>query len=321
MVSELQAEINTLRSRVSGIRSYQDFLDARLNNNAGFGGYESELISRADGRSNVSEDDVTTARDAVDGPFASLSDLAGDPDQETGVFALTDYDQYRQYLIDNGVAAIDADKHNQTIQALFGSGDVFLDAALEFDNFDELESWLIDNGWTATEAQEFVDKLKNEFDSYADFLNRLNSDIETIEELLNELDHAASDPSGGPRVERRGSRLFLIGSQIRMVELGEDAISNPEPNGDVDWSIDTPSQSTPISEPFFVTASGTAPDGGSFETAVSLVVNGEVAEVKTVQVSDGEVTVQFERDFSLPGEYQIKVGNSSAITVTVELEV
>lgn len=321
MVSEIQSEVNTLRTRVSGIRSYQDFLEARLNNSDTFDDYETELITRADGRPNVDEADATAARDIIDGPFNSLSDHAGDPSQETGVFGLSDYDAYRQYLINNGVAEIDADEHNQTIQRLFTSGDVFLEAARGFTTYDELEQWLVDNGWTAVAATEFVDKLRDRFGSYSDFLDRITSDIETIKDLLNALDHAAGGPGGGPRVERRGNQLYLLGAEIHMEQLDADAISNPEAAGELSWTIDSAPLSTPVGEPFAIAASGSDSNGASFETSVSLVINGEVADVKTVEASDGAATVRFERTFSSPGEYDVVVGDSGSFTITAELEV
>ena len=321
MVSQLQNDINALRSRVSGIRRYQGFLDTLLSNNDGFSKYEADLKSRADGRSVISDEQVSDARDTVDTAFASFSDFAGDPSQDTGVFGLSDYDAYRGYLTTNGVAQIDADQHIQVIQELFTPGDVFLDASLDFSSFDELEQWLVDNGWTAEEAAEFVQKLADKYGSYADYLNALQNDVNTIEELLNEINHSSGGPGGGPRVERRDGDLYLFGEEIRLQQLQADSITTPGPSGDLSWSLDTQSKAVDIDTPVFINATASTGASGDFGASVSLVINGEVADRSVVQVSNGSATVSFEVTFDSPGEYDVVIGNSSPITLTVELAV
>lgn len=317
MISELQDDINTLRSRVSGIREYQNFLETRVNNNDGFDTYESKLKSRADGRPNVDESDVETARDVVEPEFADFDAFAGDPGKNTGVFGLNDYDGYRSYLTNNGVSGSngDADDHNKTIKALFTSGDVFIEKSKDFNDFDSLETWLENNGWTAEEAKEFVDKLRDKYSSYSDYLNALNNKVDTIEDLLNQFDHAEGDPSGGPRVERRGDELHLFGNNIRMFQLGSDAVTSP--GGEVNWTMQTASQDVAINQPVPVEATGST-SASIDETLVTLVINGTVVDRKTVSVSGSSTSVQFNPTFESPGEREVRIGDSGTITLTAK---
>lgn len=319
MVSEIQDDLNEIRSRVSGIDRYQDFLETIRNGNDDFATYETNLESRASDRPDVSTDEVEEARNIVSSAFADFGSFAGDPNNNTGVFGLSDFDGYRTYLTNNGVAAIDADVHLQAIQPLFQPGDTFIDAALDFNGFDELETWLKNNGWTAAEAEDFVDRLKDQFSSYTDFLNRLN-ELGSIDELLNDFDHGSGDPGGGPRVERRDGVLYLYGTEIRMRELSADAINDPEPPDGVSWTMDTSSKTVDIGDTVLLEATGSsATTGKSFEVNATLSIEERVRDKQIVTVRNGSTSARFEYTFDEPGEFKIQINDATAIIITVKL--
>ena len=318
MVSELQNQINALRSRVSGIIGYQDFLEQSSVDS--FNSYESELKTKAGNYNSVGESDVAKATQTARDTFASFSDFTGDASNDTGIFGLVSYDEYRNYLTNNGVGELAADQHNRTIQALFSSDALLITKITEdFSSWDELKQWLIDNGWTSAEAEEFIAKLKEQFDSFQDFQDFV-SGLESLEELLNEFDHSPGGNAGQPGVEVRDGDLYLYGQNIYMQQQDPDEQTDPDPpsDGDVDWTMQTSDGRVYLpGATKTVTATGTATASGNYNVSVPVIVNGRVVASKTVGVLQGQTSVSFDLAFSEPGEYSVAIGDSSSITITV----
>lgn len=316
MVSELQNQINALRSRVSGIIGYQDFLEQSSVDS--FDSYESELKTKAGNYNSVDEGDVAEATQTVRDNFSSFSDFTGDASNDTGIFGLVGYDEYRTYLTDNGVGELAADQHNRTIQALFSSDALLITKITEaFSSWDELKQWLIDNGWTTAEAEEFIAKLKERFDSFQDFQDFV-SGLESLEELLNEFGHSPGGNAGQPGVEVRDSDLYLYGQNIYMKKLNPDEQTDPDPPSDVDWTMQTSDGRAYLPDATeTVEATGTATASGNYTVSVAVTVNGSVVASKTVGVLQGQTSVSFDLEFSEPGEYSVAIGNSDSITITV----
>ena len=315
MVSELQDQINALRSRVSGIIGYQDFLEQSSVDS--FDSYESKLKTKAGNYNSVDESDVAEATQTARDNFASFSDFTGDASNDTGIFGLTGYDEYRTYLTDNGVGELAADQHNRTIQALFSSDALLITKITEdFSSWDELKQWLIDNGWTSAEAEEFIAKLKEQFDSFQDFQDFV-SGLESLEELLNEFGHNPGN-AGQPGVEVRDGDLYLFGENIYMEQLAPDQQTDPDPPSDVDWTMQTSDDRAYLPNATqTVKATGKSDSLATYRVSVAVTVNSNVVATKTVGVLQSETSVSFDLEFTEPGEYEVAIGNSSSITITV----
>jgi len=317
-VSELQDQINALRSRVSGIIGYQDFLEQSSVDS--FDSYESELKTKAGNYNSVDEVDVEEATQTAQDNFASFSDFTGDASNDTGIFGLAGYDEYRNYLTNNGVGELAADQHNRTIQALFSSDALLITKITEdFSSWDELKQWLIDNGWTEDEATELINKLKERFASFED-LQDFVSELESLEELLNEFPHNEGGTAGQPGVEVRDGKLYLFGNEIHFQQQHPDEQSDPDPpsDGDVDWTMQTSDGRVYLPDATkTVEATGTATASGNYNVSVAAIVNGEVIDSKTVGVLQGKTSARFNVEFAEPGEYNVAIGNSGSITITV----
>jgi hypothetical protein len=318
MVSELQNQINALRSRVSGIIGYQDFLEQSSVDS--FDSYESELKTKAGNYNSAGESDVAAATQTARDTFSSFSDFTGDASNDTGIFGLAGYDGYRTYLTDNGAGELAADQHNRTIQTLFSADALFVTKVTEeFDDYDDLKQWLIDNGWTEDEAAELINKLKEQFASFED-LQDFISELESLEELLNEFPHNEGGTAGQPGVKVRDGKLYLFGNEIHFRQQDPDEQFDPDPpsDGGVDWTMQTSDDRAYLPNATqTVKATGTATASGNYTVSVSVIVNGRVVASKTVGVLQGQTSVSFDLEFSEPGEYNVVIGNSGSITITV----
>jgi hypothetical protein len=311
--SEIQALITALRTRVSGIVAYQTWLEGV----GSWDAYGSGLESRATDRAGVDSDDTQTARSIVEDAFTSFDDFSGDSTNDTGVFGLSGYDGYRTYLTDNGVGEIDSDEHAQTIQAIFDPDDTFIDAVEDdLTSWSELDTWLQDNGFSANEADEFVTRLQTQFDSWTDFETFLSGAV-SLDPLLNEFGHSLGPSGGQPGVEVRDGELYLYGDEIHLQKRQADGDLDPDPADTVSWTMQTTNQSVDIGDVVTIEATGSTSSSESFAVEVPLIVDGDVDDRKVVSVANGEATVRFWVELNQPGSYDVQIGDSSPITVTV----
>lgn len=308
--SELQDEINRIRARLSGIVSYQEFLEPLTQ----FAGWESALETEADACGTITADEVEgTIVAPVESNFASFSDYTGDKSNGTGVYAQNSYDAYRTYLTNNGLSSIDADQHIQAVQGLFGSDNTFLDRINEFGSYSELDTWLTNNGWTDDEAQALIDDLKAKY-SWSQLETAVQGACD-LSQLLNKYDHEGGR-GAGTEVDGNGV-LYLRGTEIRMQQIAADQTSDDK-GGSVSWTLSTGNQTMTLGDTLALPADGSSSQTDTFDTGVSLVVNGTVIETTTVTVTNGTTSVIFGYSPGSAGEKTVQIGNSSTITVTVQ---
>lgn len=155
--SVLQDEIDSLRAALSGYDGYRDFLRSQ----AGFADYEDNLTDWSSDIAEIASDDATETVAFLEGLFADFVTFRGDA--TTGALAQPTYDDYRTYLLDNGAAAVDADRHIQLLKLAFNP-----DTALAADvgattDWVGLEQTLVDNGVASSSAAATVDALQSVF--------------------------------------------------------------------------------------------------------------------------------------------------------------
>lgn len=313
VVSELQRRINELRTRTSGILEFRDWLADRT----GFDDFETELKNRAADRPDVDDSDCTTARDIVESNFADFDSYTGDQGSGTGVFAQTTFDDYRGYLTSNGVSSSDADRHLQPIKRLFTTDDLFIRKVDEdFSSFEDLKDWLFENGFDLEAARDFIDKLKAQFNDFSDFESSIKNDID-LEDLLSEFDHSPGESPGSAGIEKQGDTLILYGDTIDHQPVSDDSGSGQDPPETLSWSMQTSAQSIDEGESLTITAGGSAGTSEDWETQVGLVVGGSVTQRQAISVTGGNATASFTFTRFSANEYDVQIGDSSAITITV----
>jgi len=161
--SVLQDEIDSLRAALSGYDGYRDFLRSQ----AGFADYEDNLTAWSSDIAEIASDDVTETVAFLGGLFADFDTFRGD--DSSGALAQPTYDDYRSFLLDNGAAAVDADRHIQLLKLAFDP-----DTALAADvgattDWDGLEQTLVDNGVASDSAAATVDALRSVFATVSAF--------------------------------------------------------------------------------------------------------------------------------------------------------
>lgn len=314
MTASIQDQINRLRSRLSGLDSYQDFLESISD----FDTLESDLESRDDdfvdiGTSDV-EDDIVSP---VESNFSSFSDYKGDSNNGTGVYNQSTYDDYRTYLTDNGLSSIAADQHLQDLQTLFPTDQAFIDAVDDNTSYSELETYLENNGYSDSEATELIDELKTQFASFDDLESALSGSV-TLDNLANEFDHSPTQGNGTAGIETRDGKLYLYGKEVRAVPTTDDKSTSPDA-GDISWSMTSSDQTVTLDSNVntaTIKAEGSSTTGGTFTVDAPLIVDDDVVDRKTVRVVEKTTGVVFIYEISTPGSYTAQVGDSSTITIT-----
>jgi hypothetical protein len=311
--SSVERNINVIGSRLSGLTQYQDWLESR----GGFDELETDLQTRANGVIEVDDGDAAEARDIVEVAFATWSGYKGGPAGPTGVYAQSSFDDYRGYLTSNGVSGADADAHVQVIKRLFSAQQVFIDAVVnDLGSYSALETWLQNRGWSQDEATALTDKLKTQY-TWTELENALSGE-RTLSILANAFDHGTETNPGGAGLTVDGTEVIIRGSRIDFEQLGSAGVSTTDPPEPLSWTMQTSGQTIDQGDGVAITATGAAPSSTADWTAsVSLTVDGQVSETKQVEVTGGSASVTFTFFAPIPGNYEVVVGDSSPITITV----
>lgn len=314
--SALGGDITELRSQLSGIDSYQSFLDQSSIDT--FDAYVSGLGSEASGTL-VDADDVQEARTIVEDAFADFDSFAGDSSTDTGVFGLADYDSYRTYLTDNGVGAVDADVHNRLIQDLFTADDTATEAIVQdLTSFDEFEQYLIDNGFADADAADLRSQLEAEFSNWSDFESFVDGS-DSLEALLDEVDQREQATPGVEFDAGAGVLYLKAPSEIRMLKANVSAGSVVDGTNAIDFANVSVSPTSPApGERVSVTADAENTASEAVTGAAVLRINGETRETATISLPAGATqTVRFRTAFGQIGAFSVTIGDAAPVSVGV----
>lgn len=216
------------------------------------------------------------------------------------------------------MSSADADRHLQPIKDLFTADDYFIDGVVnDTSSFDDLETWLFDRGWSLDSARSFVSTLKDEFASYSDFQTYLSGEI-SLDTLSNRFDHDVGESPGTAAVTKESDTLVFRANEIRHERLSADEGSNVDPPDTLTWTMVTGDQTIDAGTQLDIVAEGTSSTDEDWTTQVSYTVDGAVQESTTVSVTGGDTTARFTFIRQRAAKYDIKIGDSSAITITVE---
>lgn len=308
--------ITELRSRLSGIDSYQTFLDQSSIDT--FDAYESGLSSEAAGTL-VDDSDAAEARDIVEADFTDFGSFAGDSSSGTGVFGLSDFDAYRTYLTTNGVSPVDADVHNRIIQDLFSPDDTASEEIVNnLTSFTEFETYLTNNGFDAEDAADFRQKLENEYSSWSDF-ETFVSNSESLEAVLDDVDQREQATPGVEYDANAGVLYLKAPSEIRMVQASVEGSSVVEGTTAIDFSNVSVSPTAPApGEQVTITADAQNTVAEAVTGAAVLRVNGETRETATISLpASATQTVRFKAAFGQIGAYTVTVSDATPVSISV----
>jgi len=157
MVSELQQQVQGLRDNLSGFDGYRDL----LRNTASFDELESALKDEFANVSEISDEDVTNTVDLLHNNFTDFDTYVGG--SNSGALSQSNYDQYRSYLMNNGIADIDADEHIQLLQESFDPDAAFASDVGSHSDWDSFKTDLTNNGVSSSSAETTVDRLQTIF--------------------------------------------------------------------------------------------------------------------------------------------------------------
>jgi len=161
--SALSEEMKDLLAKLSGFNAYKDFLRSQ----SSFDDLRSNLKSRSDDYSEVDNSDVDTTVDLLVDNFADFGTYKGD--DSSGALSQSLYDDYRGFLISNGISSVDADEHIQLLKTLFPPGGELSSDSGEHLDWDELKKKLEDLGVLSDDAETTIEKLKTVFESVKGF--------------------------------------------------------------------------------------------------------------------------------------------------------
>lgn len=193
-------------------------------------------------------------------------------------------------------------------------------------DYDELETELTDtHGWTTGEADPFISRLENEFNSYADLQSSVDG-FESYEDLQALFDTATTfvsdsltrnqEPAAGIRlhetagvsesgVDVPAGTAEVFGNRIEFSEQAA-ARGTRDPPSYANLSATNTTVGTGV--PITISADVTNENGFAGEYSVVLTRDGEVEQEKTVSLSANEtVTVEFEvvRNAYICSDYSI----------------
>ncbi|AFH22015.1 hypothetical protein OSG_eHP14_00175 [environmental Halophage eHP-14] len=318
--SEIQGPLNELRSKLSGIDDYQDFLDQASVDS--FDSYESELKTRAEDR--LTEDgEIETARDIVENEsgFSSFSDFTGDSTNDTGVFAQADFDEYRTYLTNNSISGFDADTHTRVIKELFRAADQFFKKVTDdFASFDDLENYLTSIGFSSDEAEDLRNELEDEFGSFSDLQSYIDGLDESrgLDGLSDRFEHRDKAIPGVEYDAAAGILYLQPENEVRIERANSNSFDEPEV-ADVTWKNCSVSDSNPsVGESITITVDAENTGGRGDATALLLVEGDTTPQSKTITIESNTTrTVSFTESFDSVGEFDVSVNSSNVVTVTV----
>ena len=312
--SGVERQLNIVTTRLSGLSRFQDWLESR----GSFDALETGLQSRASNSTTVDDGDATTARDIVESAFSSWSGYKGDPNNSTGVYAQGSYDDYRSYLTNNGVAAVDADEHLQVVTELFTAEQYLRDAIVnDLGSYGALETWLQNRGWSSDEATAFTDQLQSEF-TWSELETALTGEF-SLDIIRGEYDHdTETKAESGAGLFVENSEVTIRGDRIDFEPLNADESASIDPPEPLSWTMQTSAKKLTGPSAVDIRATGTAPTSADWTASVPLIINGEVADRQQVQVTGGDASVTFTRFISSgPQVLGVAIGDSSTIFIEV----
>lgn len=157
MVSELQAKLDDLRAKLSGFSAYKDFLKSQYS----WEGYENNLDKTVAEAEEYDTGDVDETVSLLKDNFSDWSTYKGD--SSTGTLSQATYDEYRSYLLNNGISSVDADSHIQLLKYLFDPDAAFAGDTGEHTDWDEFQTELENNGVSSASAKTTVGDLQEVF--------------------------------------------------------------------------------------------------------------------------------------------------------------
>lgn len=237
------------------------------------------------------------------------------------------------YLDENGLTSAEATAVVDDLKTAYGTplGSAQKDNFSEFDSFAEFEQYLVDQGFSQDKAQTIVEKIKNQYSDFDTFRAEILATAESLEAILNAVDHAESTSEGGPGLrvfEEAGTTaagvsvpagsVELKGKEVHFSQVGASE-EETTAEGPINWTaLDVDPLNPFPTEPVDVRA--TVENTSQFPAPITakLIVDGEVLDSQSVQIRpSGQTTVGFEIDFGSTGSYDVQVSRSPTKTVLV----